>query len=590
MVNQSYETLIKEIKGRLSISSLIENYVSLKRSGKGFVGLCPFHDDKNPSFHINEDKGIYHCFGCGAGGDIIGFLMRYKNVSFYEAIEELARRAEVKIEKKYNRSSTKSRNEILYRINSLAAEFYHKNLYAGTPSRASMEYLVKRGLSRDIIDEFCLGYAPDGWDNLVRFFTNKGISLELAESIGLVISRKTKEGSYDRFRSRIVFPISDTEGRVIGFGARILDNIGNEPKYINSPESEIYHKRSIFYGLDKASSHIRRNDKAIIVEGYFDLISLWSAGIKNVVATLGTSLTQEHASLLKRYTERVVVVFDGDKSGLNASLRVLELFLERGISTLMVVLPEGNDPDTFIQSEGGETFLKLVENATSLLDYFIRSVQTDFKEGSIGLSSAIRKVANLISWIRDPIERAHQIRRVAEGFGIRENEFYSLVKIEKQNHSENKMEIDKKFLSHEKVLLKIILKYPDLSSFLGHNDLVDFIEDETIRTIIKEIVEGEINDLSTILLRFNDFTIQKIISEAIFHSDDVTDVVTAQRMLNSCIRKMKIRKIDEGLKLLRFEIGNAVGKDDIKLEKRLIEEYKNLLEQGKLIKGEINEI
>ena len=590
MVNQSYGTLVKEIKGRLSISSLIENYVSLKRSGKGFIGICPFHEDKNPSFHINEDKGIYHCFGCGAGGDIIGFLMRYKNVSFQEALEELARRAEIKIEKRYSQSSKKSKYEILFRINSLVGEFYHRNLNAGASGKAPKEYLVKRGFSIDTIGEFFLGYAPGAWDNLVRFLSSKGISLEVAESIGLVISRKNKDGYYDRFRNRIVFPIKDIEGRIVGFGGRVLEDIGTEPKYINSPESEIYHKRSLFYGLDKSNSYIRRNEKAIIVEGYFDFISLWSSGIKNVVATLGTSLTNEHASLLKRHTDRVVVVFDGDKSGINASLRVLELFLETGIFPLMVVLPQGYDPDSFIIREGGDRFLKLVENATSLLDFFIKTVQNEFKEGSLNLSTAIRKIANLISMIKDSIERAHQIRRVAEGFGIRENEFYSLVINERQNNSETKMSFDKKFLAYEKVLLKIILKYPNLSSIIEREDIAEKLEDENIRTIIKVIIKGKISDLSTILLSFNDVSIQQTLSEAIFHSEDVTDEGIARRMLNSCVRNIKIRRIDEDLKILRFEIEQAVDNKDTLLEKKLIQDYKNLLEQGKLVKGEINEI
>ncbi|MFQ5787256.1 MAG: DNA primase, partial [Thermodesulfobacteriota bacterium] len=294
MGNHSYESLIREIKGRLSITNLVENYVSLKRSGKGYVGLCPFHDDKNPSFHVNEDKGLYHCFACGAGGDIVGFLMRYKNVSFHDAIQELAKKADITIKEKSFESPKKSRKNSLIKLSNLVSLFYHRLLVQGEQGRAARNNLKTRGLSMEIVKEFHLGYAPDGWDTLVRLLNEKKIPHGIAEHLGLIIKRKNKEGFYDRFRNRIIFPIRDVDYNVVGLGGRVLDN-EIEPKYINSPESEIYQKRNILYGLEKSRDDIRKKGKVIIVEGYMDFLSLYSAGIRNVVATLGTSLTHEHA-------------------------------------------------------------------------------------------------------------------------------------------------------------------------------------------------------------------------------------------------------------------------------------------------------
>ncbi|MCL4243905.1 MAG: DNA primase, partial [Candidatus Dadabacteria bacterium] len=361
MANFNDDGLVNEIKRRLSIIDLVESYTSVKKTGRGYVGLCPFHDDRNPSMHIDEEKGLFHCFSCGAGGDILGFYMRYNNATFPEALQELAKRANIPIEKTAPGARGPSAAGALFKVNSIVSKYYRKTLEESAKGKPALEYLEKRGIPREIAAEFGLGYAPEGWDNLAKFLTKHKAPLGLAERVGLLVRRNSGDGYYDRFRGRLMFPIVNVDGKVIGFGGRVITGEG-EPKYINSPESEIYHKRSSFYGLDKSRDHIRRSRRAIIVEGYMDFLSVYSSGIRNVVATLGTALTRDHAGVLKRYTDRYVVIFDGDESGIKAAVRSLDVFLEEGLLPNVVILPEGTDPDSFVSERGKDALLSLIEN------------------------------------------------------------------------------------------------------------------------------------------------------------------------------------------------------------------------------------
>ena len=591
MAEHSYESLVREIKGRLSITGLVETYVSLKRVGRGFVGLCPFHDDKNPSFHVNDDIGVFHCFGCGAGGDIIGFVLRYKNLSFKEAISELANKAEIKIEDRPVPAKKNSGRELSFKANALACEYYHEMLTQTAEGKGAKNYLEKRGFSDEIIREFRLGYAPRGWDKLDNFLRRKKFPLEIAEKNGLVIKRSNKEGYYDRFRNRIIFPIVDVDSKVVGFGGRVI-NGEDSPKYINSPESEIYHKRSIFFGLDRSKDFIRRTEKAIIVEGYMDYLSLYAAGIKNAVATLGTSLTQEHSLLLRRYTDKVAVVFDGDKSGKDASIRVLEVFLKVGISPSIVVLPQGHDPDSFITRSGGDEFLRLVDNATSLMDFFIDKRLALLKEGILTRNKAIQGIIEMIGFMKDSIERNHYIKKTAEIFGLREHELFSFIKNVTQTQIPESSSLVEKPNSHERMLLKIVLKFPQLLQLLRDMGIVQFLGDSEIKSVLREMLERDVIEVSALLVRFNNTATQEIVSEAIFSSNDVTDEHTARKMIEDCIRKIRLRKLEERMRYLRVEIEQATNTRDDVLEKQLIKEYKEcreLVEHEKSVRGGMHE-
>jgi DNA primase len=591
MAKHSYESLVREIKGRLSITGLVETYVSLKRAGRGFVGLCPFHDDKNPSFHVNDDMGVYHCFGCGAGGDIIGFVMRYKNLSFKEAVAELANRAEIKIENRPVAVSRNSGRGLALKANALACEYYHQMLTNSAEGKCAKDYLDKRGFTDQIIKEFRLGYAPQGWDRLENFLRRKKLPLEIAENCGLVIKRSNGEGYYDRFRNRLIFPIVDVDSRVVGFGGRVI-NGEDSPKYINSPESEIYHKRNIFFGLDKSKDFIRKIEKAIIVEGYMDYLSLYAAGLKNVVATLGTSLTQEHSLLLRRYTDKVAVVFDGDKSGEHASIRVLEVFLKVGVSPCIVVLPQGHDPDSFISRSGGDEFLSLVDNAIPLMDFFIEKTLASFKEGLITRNRAIHRIIEMVGIIQDSIEKTHYIKKTAEIFGLREHELFSLMKNVTQSQILESSRLVEKANSHEKMLLKIVLKFPQFLQVVREADIVRFLGDSEIESVLREMLERDVIEVSSLLVRFNNTTSQEIVSDAIFTSNDVTDEHAARKMIEDCIRKIRLRKLEDRMRSLRVEIEQATNTKDDVLEKELIKEYKEcreLVEREKSVRGVIYE-
>jgi DNA primase len=587
------DSIVEEIRGRFNIVSLIETYVSLKKSGRGYVGLCPFHNEKTPSFHVNDEKGIFHCFGCGTGGDIFGFMMRYNNFTFPEAITELARRAGLRIEKGALPAGRRPRKNVLFKLNTVASRFYYSMLVESSDGKVARDYLRKRGVSLETAEEFGLGYAPGGWDALVRFLTERKAPLKMAEEVGLIVRRKSKDGYYDRFRERIIFPIRDVDGRIVGFGGRTLTQ--EEPKYMNSPDSEIYRKRNVLYGLDKSKDDIRKKEQAIIVEGYMDFLSLYSAGIKNVVATLGTSLTRDQVVLLKRYTDKVVVVFDGDESGTKASYMGLEAFLEEGLFPFTVFLPDGNDPDSFISQGGQDEFLKLVMGADPWLNFFMDTVLKDFLAGKISRPKAVQVAAEIVARIKNSIEWSHYTKRMAEIFGIRENEFLSLVdgiKAQldfKKVRKETKVELKKTPDTQEKLILKILLKYPKYSRHLREEKLAYLIVDDQIKSILEEIVFNGRSDASSLLLKFCDASTQEIISDAIFSSDNILDESAGLKMLKDCIRKLKLKKIEYEFSILRLEIDRARKGENGNLEEKLIQDYRDLIEREKNIKGETHE-
>ncbi|MGQ0794143.1 MAG: DNA primase [Deltaproteobacteria bacterium] len=585
MQDAAYDLVIKEIKGRLSILNLAENYISLKKSGRGHIGLCPFHDEKTPSFHVNDEKGIFHCFGCGAGGDVFGFIMRYKNISFPEAVEELAKRAGIVIEKKAA-DTRKPANGALFKINSLASAFYHANLLETEAGGKALAYLGNRGISSDMIREFRLGYAPAAWDGLGKFLASKKAPMPLAERLGLVIKRAGGDGYYDRFRDRIIFPITDVEGKTVGFGGRVLQD-GQEPKYLNSPESEIYRKRSELFGLDKSRDHIRRAEMALVVEGYMDFLALYASGIKNVVATLGTSLTQDHASQIRRHADKVRIVFDGDKAGRAASLRVLEIFIEQGLSPNMVRIPEGEDPASLMAAGRREEFERLSNNASPLLDFFIEKAASDLGIGKTTRAKAAETIADVLRKMKDAVERSHYTRKTAEILGVREEDILSLTRNRERKEKMTDLKAPKQPDTTERLMLKILINFPNLSKFLPLNDrLIDAFADDELKPIFEEITLGGVGDLSSLLLKFIGTPTQSMISEIILSSDTVNEEAAAERMLKDCVRKLRRRRLEDALKALRLKIDRAVNEKDGTLEQNLIAQYRDLMERGKALKGE----
>lgn len=361
-----YDNNISEIiLERVNIIDLISGYVSLKRTGRNYKGLCPFHSEKSPSFIVSEDKQLYHCFGCGAAGNAIGFFMQIENLDFLDAIEMLAEKYSIDISRyRSDKSSTKvvDNKKELYQLTRDAAVYFYKNLKT---SDIAKSYLTKRNLSDDIIKEFGLGYATDSWDGLIKNFNGK--NTKLLEEAGLVLKRRDKEGYYDRFRNRLIFPIINVQGKVIGFGGRVLDN--SLPKYLNSPETSIFNKSMTLYGLNIAKNHIQGNKQIIVVEGYMDVISLHMHGVRNVVATLGTALTKQHGNLLSRYADEIIICYDGDEAGQNAAFRSIEVLSDIKAKIKILTLEDGLDPDDYIKKFGKDQFEKQVQSSKPSIEY-----------------------------------------------------------------------------------------------------------------------------------------------------------------------------------------------------------------------------
>ncbi len=401
------EQIVEQVRQRTDLVEVVGRYVGLRKSGNGYVGLCPFHTEKTPSFHVHSDKQVYYCFGCHEGGDVFGFLMRHDQLSFPEAIRSLARQAGVEIP---DSGDDGGRLAPLYRINEHALEFFRASL-RGAVGRKARSYLEKRGVPSDLVERLQIGFAPPGWDALIGHLAKIKQPLRAALEAGLVGERRTGEGHYDRFRDRIVFPIVEPGGRVAGFGARSLGS--DEPKYLNSPDSPIYHKGRVLFGLSLATDAIRRTGRAVLVEGYFDLIALQRAGIAEGVAPCGTALTIEHARRLRRYTREVVLLFDGDEPGRRAAERALPLLAAEGLRVLCAFLPPDADPDSLVAESGEAALRACVDAARPLLDYMIERRLMASSQHAWEAADRARDLAPLLAAVPDAVERDSYVRDIA---------------------------------------------------------------------------------------------------------------------------------------------------------------------------------
>ncbi len=415
------EDKLLEIREAASIEEVVGQYVKLERRGKTLTGLCPFHADSKPSFTVSPDRGIFHCFGCQAGGNVISFVMQYHKLSFPEAAAELARRYGITLTVKDmgpEESRRAKQRQTSYDLNREALAFYRGTL-EGKGGKPGREYLKKRGLTPEIIQSFQLGYAPPEWDGLRRHLQNRGFSLEAAAEVGLLLPR-TSGGYYDRFRDRVIFPIFDRQDRPVAFGGRIVGE--GEPKYLNSPESPLYTKGRLLYGLPQAREALRHQDLAIVVEGYLDLLALRVHGIVPVVASLGTALTKEQVRLLKSQVSRVVLVFDGDPAGAKAMRRAFPLFGQEGLPVRVIALPAGQDPDTYVHSEGPELFASPWERALPWLAFLLDGLVEAHGltiEGRVRIAEELRPY---FQTLQDPVEQGLWLKFAAERLGVPETD------------------------------------------------------------------------------------------------------------------------------------------------------------------------
>ena len=512
MVRYSDE-LIDEIRNKNDIVDVISQYVVLKRSGRNFFGLCPFHKEKSPSFSVSPDKQIFHCFGCGVGGDVLRFTSKIENLSFRETVEMLAEKSGIELPTLDGQQDNKlmQLKSKVYEINQIAALFYHENLYKPN-AKIAQEYVKKRKLDNTTLKNFLIGYSNNNYSELYNVLKQKGFTEE--EILASSLVNKTKDGKYiDRFRGRLMFPIQDVRNRVIAFGGRVLDD--SKPKYINSPENIVYSKGRHLFGLNVAKKYENKMKKIIIVEGYMDAISLHQRGIHNAVASLGTAMTEAQGHLLRNNGEQVIIGYDADGAGQAATMRGLEILQSMGCDLRILQIEGAKDPDEFVVKYGPERFLKYVDNAISLVEYKVKVLKSTLNiENTNDKIKFLKEIAKVLSKIDSEIEREVYADKIAFEYKIAKEAIYSEIsKINSNVNSdrkilerakprleikEEKTIVDEQTLKRERLVIYLLINYPEESyQKIKNNISVEEFKNEKNRTILKKLYEefekGNIN-------------------------------------------------------------------------------------------------
>lgn len=530
------KTTIQNIIDAVRIEEVIGDYVNLRKRGANMIGLCPFHNEKTPSFSVSPSKGIYKCFGCGKAGNAVNFIMDHEHYSYPEALKYLAKRYNIEIEEdEYNpeEQQAASERESMFLVNSYAAEFFTKKLLNSEQGKAiGLTYLRdKRGFSEDIIKKFELGYTINEWDSFYKAATDAGYNKEFLVKTGLVVEKEDKK--YDLFRDRIMFPIHNIAGRIVGFGGRMLGSDKTKPKYVNSPESLIYNKSEILYGIYFAKSAISSSDNCYLVEGYTDVISLVQAGIKNVVASSGTSLTVGQIKLIRRYTTNITILYDGDTAGIKASFRGIDMIVSEGMNVKIVLFPEGEDPDSFAQSRRpAEVQEYITKNASDFITFKTNLLLKEVANDPVKKAALVKEIIHTISLIPDPITRSFYLRECSSLMDIAEQTLMN--ELNKQLRNKNKQFDAKKFINanndvvvpepqpiadlfdsyeQEKEVIRLLLNY-------GNEELkfdITVKEEDDVKEHIEEIsisvAEFIVSEIERDAISFSDNTFKEIYNE-----------------------------------------------------------------------------
>lgn len=585
---------IEEIKQRADIVQLVSEYVTLKKAGRNFLGLCPFHKEKTPSFTVSRDKQMFYCFGCGEGGHALTFLMKVSNMTFPEAARHLAKKTGVIIPDPVLNDQEREQygiREQIYRINEAAAKLFTSRLFSetGLPAR---EYLKKRGIREDVVREFRLGYADEGWRTLKSYFEQKNVALPMVAQAGLIVAKEegaeAGEGAYyDRFRGRLIFPIEDAGGRVMAFGGRIIAS--GEPKYLNSPETPVFSKGRNLYGLMRAKDGIRKSGYAILVEGYFDLISLWNAGLTNVLASMGTALTAEQVELLRRYTGNVAVLFDADEAGRKALQRSVQLFLSGGVHARAVVLPEKYDPDDYVRQFGREKLEQIIEAAPSVIDYYIDHLVGE-KVSLEEKRDAVREALHFVAGFGDAIERNLFLKRISEKSGIDQEVLKKEALRIREPSAEPPERVKGKTLSAlDKVELSLILfmlQHTASIPQVGESGVLECFTDGELKSLGEQMIErsreNSSENLTTSL--FLDGLPDGPLKQLIFKSmleGRTDDEKVWERYVTDNIKKIKRKWYGGRKKNLSLELKKAQEQRDSDWQNRLLREKEKLLQEEK---------
>ena len=601
--------LIDQIRQSNNIVEVISGYLPLKKTGSNFKALCPFHQEKTPSFIVSPQKEIFHCFGCGEGGNVFNFLMKHEKISFIEAVERLAERAGITLPKDRASSEEASRisqeRKSLFEINAHAADFFHRCLKSSRSAQKAREYLKKRGLKEETIDKFGLGYAPAAGKGLLAAAVKKGYSRELLKRAGLITFSEKRNDYCDLFFERVIFPISDAQSRIIAFGGRTLGE--RLPKYLNSPETAVFYKGKTLYALNLARESIQKKNQIVVLEGYTDVLSCHQFGVENSVATLGTALTGDHVSIISRYAEEVVIVYDADTAGVKAALRGLDLLIGSGLKVKVVALPQGTDPDDFLRSKGAEKFQREISRALSLVDYRIKLVsQNTDLNSSEGKVAVVEEVLPTIGRIKNLVEQKGEVKKLSRLISVDEETLLlELGRINKKTYRweepSYKEELAKDFpgstseqgiVKAEKGLVQVMLNFPE--------------EIETIRAEIaaEDFFIGELCKIVKVIYELYDkrksinpaIIMDRIYSQDLQFSAGINQVIASLAIeekkaefspetVNALIDRVKMHKPEEEYRKIGEEVATLIDKG-LPVGRKKIERFQKLTKQ---LKGSKNE-
>ena len=498
---------ITAVRNASDIVDIISEVVSLRRSGRNFLGLCPFHAEKTPSFTVSQEKQIFYCFGCGAGGNVFSFLMKHGGLTFPEAVRTLGGRYGIDLPTRKMSPAQKKKlteRETILTLNVEAMSFYRNCLISDEKGKPAMTYLLKRGMTRKTIDDFNLGYSPKGWDNLAHAFRLKKRSTQMIFRSGLIVSRKSGDGHYDRFRDRIMFPIMNGQSQVIGFGGRVMDDA--LPKYLNSPETPVYNKSRSLFGVDKARAKCREKKSVYVVEGYFDLIVMHQFGIENTVATLGTSLTGEHVRSLKSIVGEggtAILVYDSDQAGIKAAQRSVAVFQKGLLDARILVLPKDHDPDSFLREKGSDQFFQASEQSLGMISFMMESAIEKYGLSVDGKVHIVNGLKSALSAINDPVARSLRIKQLSERIGV--DESILLQKVRHATIHSKKGNLQRSYRSSEshtepektrggtyrfeKQVVTMMLQFPEMIGPIKEQRFVEYFSDPVLSEIGKGIID-----------------------------------------------------------------------------------------------------
>ena len=557
---------VREVAERLSIAEVIGEYVSLKRSGSNFLGLCPFHGEKTPSFNVNPAREIFHCFGCGAGGDIFSFVMKIEGISFPEALRKLAARAGVAIEDRPltdAEKQLKTERDQQRTIMLVTAEHYRDTLTRKPEGAAARSYLQQREVDPETSAAYGLGFASERRDSLIQLLKAKELPLELAEQLGII--RKGDRGWYDLLHNRLIFPIRDKQGQPIGFAGRVLDN--SLPKYINSPESPLYRKSSVLFGVDLALRDIRQSGTAIIVEGYFDHLALHRAGIRNALATCGTALTDGHIGLLKKHAQRVCLLFDGDNAGRKATVRAMELCLEQALPVYVINLPQGEDPDSLLQKHGVEAFNQRVSAAKPAFEQFLHWLLAKTPPDSV--DQRVRLMDEIIprfQRIKDPVERDLYLKEICRLLGIDPPSFRRRLAGQRSEQKQEPLQTATRpaqrpaqrdiVIQTQETLLSLLATYPEVRQELQGLNLTQLFDQQHL-PLAQAVLDTASSDQEgpiwhDLLARLEQEEQKELVARLLVHDQHLANI-DWRSALRQCLKRQK-EKETGGLKQIALRL------------------------------------